>query len=890
MSKMRYKDEPNMSDTTILMSVEDLINIAMGPQHKNVINYKLIQTVLHILARQMRMLEQRVEIRITEQLSPLDEIKGRTRKVEASIDSSSRKSPRSVISKDHIENFTEVSKQSKDKEKAEHAVQKEEKYVKEKGKADRTTQRQVNKGEKARLKEGDKIIKEKEEKDRATSKEREKAEINEKEKEERTISKEREKSQKATAREKEKGERTTSKERGKVEERETEEKETEKLDKVTAKEREKGVMKTRDKDEKATQIEKEQAEMEAKLKLKSYKKGKIRAGSGTSIAISGYSRGRESIEVVTRSQFKILEAMVNDLEAMVKEIAGPLPTPALPENKKLRSELARGSASLTDIMNAMQVSARVKAAEQAIGRMGDLLTELAAAGALPDDFAERIVEVQFEPHEQLDTLAAKSRVPAGKSVVIDSSSIKSFAARSVASDVSPSKMSVGRSSVASHLSTASALSTLPKVTRLDMDDALRSLKEDLLKNMHSMTTKAAAAAETAVSVAKSVAAKLDVAIQLNDRISTLHSLVSDYAEQLSGFDAGISTQMQGFQEQMMQLRSDLRGGLTQFEQVNNNAETAAVLELTEHYEGLVSELDHTLHLHKSLTTFQNQLGDELHNLVECVEMLREQKADRDEVLDGLRDKADNSRLAGLLSEIEFTAARAELERRLEVCYDKFYKQDNVWMGAIKELSHIAGTKAELMQLLAMKDETQQQLRELHEKLQMLELALGEPKAAMLTRKLSRDATCGACMVPALMEPVDASHGAPPPLPALRPRPTGAPAEETEEPCLKDWKLPEFPNNRDHICHRWCGGSHTLVSDAIAHKQAVPIELQSAPTKRFTGYGSDGRMYMMEEELQPCLECNVVLDQTTKEAPPPSEDGAGDHGNLKHSVIGDHGRR
>lgn len=39
---------------------------------------------------------------------------------------------------------------------------------------------------------------------------------------------------------------------------------------------------------------------------------------------------------------------------------------------------------------------------------------------------------------------------------------------------------------------------------------------------------------------------------------------------------------------------------------------AAVLELTERYEGLVSELDHTAHAHRALTAFQKQLGDELH--------------------------------------------------------------------------------------------------------------------------------------------------------------------------------------------------------------------------------------------------------------------------------------
>lgn len=59
-------------------------------------------------------------------------------------------------------------------------------------------------------------------------------------------------------------------------------------------------------------------------------------------------------------------------------------------------------------------------------------------------------------------------------------------------------------------------------------------------------------------------------------------------------------------------------------------------------------------------------------------MVREQKADRDEVLDGLRDKADTSRLAGLLTEDEFAMARGDLECRISMCYEKFHRQDQVW--------------------------------------------------------------------------------------------------------------------------------------------------------------------------------------------------------------------
>lgn len=59
-----------------------------------------------------------------------------------------------------------------------------------------------------------------------------------------------------------------------------------------------------------------------------------------------------SIEVVTQSQFALLEAAVKELEAK----GGPPPPPKMPDNKKLKEDIVKGSASLTDTMHAMNVS------------------------------------------------------------------------------------------------------------------------------------------------------------------------------------------------------------------------------------------------------------------------------------------------------------------------------------------------------------------------------------------------------------------------------------------------------------------------------------------------------------------------------------------------------
>ncbi|XP_013135378.1 PREDICTED: protein PXR1-like [Papilio polytes] len=62
----RRLDEPNMSDSSLLIKVEDLISMALGSETQNLVNFKHMQTVLFMLARQLRMLEQQVEIRMFE--------------------------------------------------------------------------------------------------------------------------------------------------------------------------------------------------------------------------------------------------------------------------------------------------------------------------------------------------------------------------------------------------------------------------------------------------------------------------------------------------------------------------------------------------------------------------------------------------------------------------------------------------------------------------------------------------------------------------------------------------------------------------------------------------------------------------------------------------------
>ncbi|CAH2041221.1 unnamed protein product, partial [Iphiclides podalirius] len=572
-----------------------------------------------------------------------------------------------------------------------------------------------------------------------------------------------------------------------------------------------------------------------------------------------------SVEVVTQSQFELLENEVKRLAGT----AGLSADLTLPDNEQLKDDLLKGNVTLTEAMQAMQVNARVQAAEQAIGRMAGLLTQLAAAGAMPEELAQELRKAKLElPHGE----ESERMLPKG----MDQFSIYESTPRSRSSSVNRSASVQGRGQPAiEHDPTA-------LVTRPYLDDTLQALKMDLTRNIQQLTNKASHAAEAASHTTNFVSEKIQVALQLDGRMNEMQSLVSDYAVQLNGLDVGLTTQMQGFREQMTQIRTDLKCGLEQLASVNDNAEATALKELQDRYGELILQLEMVNNTHQATSSVLGKLTDELRSLVDSVEMLRDQKMDRDEVLDALRDKADISRLAGLLTEEKFAEARAELDKMFEDCHQKFRKQDKAWMCAMEDLKNMTETKVGQLELASERDRLQEQLRQLHGHLQRVETQLGDPKAALLMRHLSRGAVCGSCGAPAMMEP--GVEPLPPPLPAslparplhpptpTRPAPLPPTVEPAPQPC-KTTIAQETADDDALALRRWCGGAHTLQP---AGRQRAPRTVAPAPrTRRYDGVGTDGKLYLLEEDMLPCAECN--LPQTTC-------DGSGDAALQEQSEL------
>ncbi|KAJ8720450.1 hypothetical protein PYW07_012493 [Mythimna separata] len=862
-------DEPTMSDLTIIVSVEDLIYRTFGFEKTNVVNFKLLQTILHILARQLRLLEQDVEIKFDD----------------LGIDFETGKSIYGSDSDDYS-GSSEYSAFSDGKgsddsgsDSGGDGASGGKGAKKGKGKKKDEKERDEKGKKKSRREKGEKEEREKRSKDRKPrSKDRRSPSAPDDEEGKGRDGRGRrrggrgkrgEDDEELDGRGKRRGGRKRGEkdgddedERGRGGKRHGKRRKRGEDDEDEGGERDSHGKRRSGRRRRGEDDGDEGGEREGRHHSKRRRKGdqegdedgargghhKRRHGGGaddaddggrhrhrrrvshslTSVTVSEETRDGGtvliaergaatrrvarvgSIEVVTASQFAMLERAVQQLE----QVTAPMPDPSLPGNDQLREDVLQGRASLADTMAAVQLHARVKAAEQGLSRMAGLLTQLTAAGALPKGFGSRIRLIQEELQKsaamsagQLASLPisyGEALSPESEDVTDGDKESAGGADKSKRSPTqgddwgvsTPKKQTTGEEAEAESV----AYDDLP-VTRNEMAEVLEQMKAALNKEIAQMTARANHSADIASSTTRNVSEKLAIALAIDDRITQLYSQTADYAVQLDGFDTGLMTQMSSFKEQMTMMRGDLKDGLEMLETANNNAETAAVQDLTERYEMLMLELESRTHQAGNLDHAQQQIAEEFKTLVECVEMLQEQKNDRDEVLDGLKDKADLSRLAGLLHETDFAKARFEIEKRIAKSYEKFYSQDEMWQIAMRDLTRITEHKADLCALMAFKQRATNEINEIRKKQHELEVLLGEPQAALLTRELAKGASCGVCLTRALMPMEDATYGRPALLPALRPAPVGA-----EDPCLADAVLRPTDTRYVPLCvpHApWC---------------------------------------------------------------------------------------
>ncbi|XP_028172708.1 uncharacterized protein LOC114361753 [Ostrinia furnacalis] len=614
------------------------------------------------------------------------------------------------------------------------------------------------------------------------------------------------------------------------------------------------------------------------------------------------------LSVVTQDEFMELATIVRQLQDRYK-IAG---APSFPENAKLLNDLRKG-ASLTDAMAALQLSARVEAAEKTLERLLAVVTEIVvkiyvggeitgpidvealiklSQGLIaPEQFAEVINEIkEMEeteeppqaapvPAKRKSTMPKEALAKSKKSIVSKAESKESVAVLSMMDTKLPSETEVTAETAQEPAAPEEeSKEKTDSVTYEELDNALQELYDECLKMVTTSTNRSNTNANNAIKIANRLEGRLEDSLNLGDRMFDLEKLVSEYADQINTLDTGLSSQMTNYQEQLTQMQHDLESGLEAMAEAlaNTGGDTAAVAELNNHFTNLQTDLDTAASRQKELRDIQNALSLDLQSLWKQIEILRDTKSDRDEVADALRDKAGLGALNGLVSRQEFDAVRGDFEKRIGSAYDKFNNQEIVWQKAIDDLIRELNEKADWIQVVSLQGSINKYLEKFRNKIREMEEVVGEPRAATVSRKLHRDAECLSCATAAHMD-IEEPNKLPlmPGFPSSRPPAIGAeaktkPSEDGDHRgvCYPGMPVPHAIDPRAHVCHRYCGGSHTLINNTLSRAPAGMI-INPALREVSTAVGTDGRLYMVDGDnvKKPCLPCNYKKTFTT---PEPSE--------------------
>ncbi|KAK9300709.1 hypothetical protein QLX08_006734 [Tetragonisca angustula] len=259
----------------------------------------------------------------------------------------------------------------------------------------------------------------------------------------------------------------------------------------------------------------------------------------------------------------------------------------------------------------------------------------------------------------------------------------------------------------------------------------------------------------------------------------------------------------------------------------------------------------------------------LNALLEQVELLKTIKADREDLEEALADKADAHAIHRKVSYDQFDAACDDLAHGLEDAIYKLGQQEEIWQQALNEVQKEMEGKVDKIEISPLKDFVHHRLKSLQDKLKKVAEAREEIEAAG-TKKLLRDVQCISCdkdvvmrmdpthkfkaetlpcttsMKPYLTYELDQVRKQHRRLPHSRNMIQFEAAMQEEAKKQKSARDTLVKTPRDHLCNRYCGGSHTITTPQqrvmrMGHflTQWGPeiIQLTEGVIK-----GTDGKMY------------------------------------------------
>ncbi|GLH01617.1 Glutamine-rich protein 2, partial [Gryllus bimaculatus] len=325
------------------------------------------------------------------------------------------------------------------------------------------------------------------------------------------------------------------------------------------------------------------------------------------------------------------------------------------------------------------------------------------------------------------------------------------------------------------------------------------------------------------------------------KFNKLQGKNEELSEQIRNIQAATTQQIENVQEQANDIEREL--GLL-VERVNAGAvgaegfaqDFSGMNELYNKIQMIQCDMEIISNTSARLMEERDERANQLQSLAVQLETLRNIKADREELDEALLDKADQIAVNRKVSHDQFDSALEDLSRGLEDAVTKLTQQEALWQQALDEIQNEIGNKLDRQEMGPLKEFVNKKLKMLHERLKNLAKVRKQAEAAGTKKKLFTDVNCISCDVDAVMK--TELEGNVPIPPALPPHRSMKPFLTYELDMIRKEHKKFPPKNlvrleealineqksktrtvegktsigkRDHLCNRYCGGSHTTTT-------------------------------------------------------------------------------
>ncbi|XP_030754393.1 uncharacterized protein LOC115881156 isoform X2 [Sitophilus oryzae] len=399
------------------------------------------------------------------------------------------------------------------------------------------------------------------------------------------------------------------------------------------------------------------------------------------------------------------------------------------------------------------------------------------------------------------------------------------------------------------------------------------------------------------------------------RIGQIDLRVNELKEQVSTLDTVYHQQFSKIKDQAEHLEKEIASVWERIKSGLPGGDTHGKIdshEITELYNKLVAlqeDMSTITETAQKLVSEREGRQTTLEVMAEQIELLKTVKADKEDLEDALADKADACQINRKVSHEQFDAAYDELTKALEENLDKLKTQEELWIQSLNDIQKEIGNKLDKMELLPLKDFINAKLKEIQDKVKKISALRQETEAAGAKSKILRNVNCISCDANVIMrKQTDIT---------LFPKPYAMPPTKNPGPYLayemdllrKQQKtIPSTKNlsmfegalqfakskqaEKDHLCNRYCGGSHTVTTPQqrvmrVGHfmEQWGP---EISPVNETMIKGKDGHLYKGRDDTALRALANEKPPGAKVEAPAMvitefgSKDAKGDRPNRSES--------